>query len=139
MKKTAIITFIILILVACNTDQKKAEKLVKQYLKENLKDADSYKNIEMGDVKPLTWRGLFVQEDVKKVKNKELPALEFEERLKSFLNNMKEQNMNPDSIIAYTMEHKYRAKNSFGGYVISNVQYMFDTQLENIIDRQDVK
>lgn len=136
----ALAVFCIFLMIGCTkTPQQKAEKVVDVYLKEHLKDPDSYQNIELGEIKELTWIGLFLQEDLKKVKANELSSDGWGERAKEFRNKMTTQGHNPDSIIAYTIKHKYRAKNSFGGYTQNNVEYYFDTKVDSIFDVKEIE
>jgi len=139
MKHALLVLFLSSLLLGCKeTPQKKAEKLVDIYLKENLKDPDSYQNIKIGKLKEFTLEGLFIQEDLRKTKAKEVSSDGWADRLIEFRNTIKEKGMRPDSLLAYTMEHSYRAKNSFGGYVKRKVKYYFDSKIEDIIDVQDL-
>jgi hypothetical protein len=127
------------LLTGCTSDQKKAEKLVEAYLKENLKDPDSYQNIEMERLEKLTWVGLFLADELKKVKAKELDIDGCGDRIAAFRAKMEAQGHNPDSLIGFTMRHQYRAKNSFGGYVKTHVEYTFDAKLESIIGTDEIE
>ncbi|MCD8030051.1 MAG: hypothetical protein LUF85_04280 [Bacteroides sp.] len=49
MKKLLVILFISLILAGCS-DEKKAQRLIKQYLKENLNDPSSYQPVSFGEL-----------------------------------------------------------------------------------------
>ena len=140
MKKTTVLLILCVLFTACNTNQQKAEKLVKKYLNENLVDIDSYQNIEMGDVQKISWVDLYVIEQVKELKTMKKEGIPIDnalnqqaENIENLRENLAKNNINPDSIIAYSLEHKYRAKNSLGGYVINHVKYTFDNKLETII------
>lgn len=134
-----LITILALLLLGCSeSPPNKAEQLINDYLKESLKDPDSYKNEQLGSLTELSWVGLFIQEDIKKVKSKELSSDGFAERVTEFRSNVESKGADPDSIIAYTLEHKYRAKNSFGGYTKKHVKYLIDKDLKNILDVYDL-
>lgn len=139
MKKSIILLLICILFVSCDTEQRKAETLIEKYLEENLVDIDSYQNIKMDELKEVSIMGLFLQEDLRKVKNNEIDINGYEERIGGFRKSLEQKNINPDSIVAYTLEHKYRAKNSLGGYVINIVRYTFDDKLETIIDIEDLE
>ncbi|MCD8030050.1 MAG: hypothetical protein LUF85_04275 [Bacteroides sp.] len=49
MKKLLVVLFVSLILAGCS-DEKKAQRLIKQYLKENLNDPSSYKPVSFGEL-----------------------------------------------------------------------------------------
>jgi hypothetical protein len=66
---------------------------VKQYLKKNLKDPDSYEGIEWSPVQKL-------------------------------------------SDGTFSVRHKYRAKNSFGGFVVENQVFVYDAQ-GNVLSAKD--
>ncbi|HBG40212.1 MAG TPA: hypothetical protein DDW85_02210 [Porphyromonadaceae bacterium] len=134
MKRVFLLFVILSLFSACSSDQQKAEKLIHEYLEENLRDLDSYQNIEMGNLQKISWSDLFIIEDIKKTKNKEQLAIDFDKRLSEFRENIIAKGTNPDSIIAYSIEHEYRAKNLFGGYIKNHVEYWFDAKIENIID-----
>ncbi len=53
MKKLLVVIFVSLILAGCS-DEKKAQRLIKQYLKENLNDPSSYKPVSFGELKVST-------------------------------------------------------------------------------------
>lgn len=76
--------------VVYNSSWDGSVKQVKDYLKKNLKDPDSYESIE--------WSDVVKQSDG-----------------------------------TFRVRHKYRAKNSFGGYVIENQLFVLDNN-GNVID-----
>lgn len=138
MKKFVLLCFFAsILLTGCNSPQNRAEKLVKEYLKENLKDPDSYRNIKMGHVEKLTVIGLEQLALRDKIKAGLISAAEALDSMGIYRNLMVNHKINPDSIIAYYVDHKYRAKNSYGGYDISDVKYFFDVKITRIIDIKD--
>ncbi len=50
MKKVLVVVFVSLILAGCS-DEKKAQKRIKQYLKENLNAPSSYQPVSFGELK----------------------------------------------------------------------------------------
>ena len=53
MKKLLLFSVCMAILCSCNSNQKKAERLVKQYMKENLDDYKSYEPIKFSELEPI--------------------------------------------------------------------------------------
>ncbi len=137
----AIIASALVILSACNSEQNKAEKAVKQYLQRNLQDPKSYEPVSFSDVKKVQrsyketmdyalWMrsykdakeefDLYINYDVDKAEI----TLKFMKQYDSIM-QAREAVFIP--VTEYMIKHKYRAKNALGGTVTTESVYYLDT------------
>ena len=147
IKLLTVIASAMVILSACNSEQKKAEKMVRGHIIERLNDPASYESVSFSDVKKV--KRPFEQSEAYKIfgeaflKAKE--DFEFAKRfdniddmhsnlelMKAYDSIMKvhEAEWNPET--EYQITHKYRAKNQLGGVVTSESIYFMDTAFKII-------
>jgi len=138
MKKIFIILILSIIIVGCNSPERKANKLVDVYLKENLKDPSSYEFIKKGNLELYTPMTMAVEQENKKINSGEASA----DTINEFLDHIKsyyiKNGTNPYDTLAWKLSIKYRAKNSFGGYDISQIQYYFNKDVTKIIKTENI-
>jgi hypothetical protein len=135
MKKSLLLLLsICIIFYGCNNPHNKAENLIKKYLKENLKDPDSYDCFSKGDLKIYTPMAMALQHENERIHK----GIASADTLNSFVNHIyeyfKDNGTNPYDTLAWELSLKYRAKNSYGGYVIEHVLYYFNKDITKIID-----
>lgn len=147
IKLLTVIASAMVILSACNSEQKKAEKMVSQYVKERLNDPASYESVSFSDVKKV--KRPFEQSAAYKIfgeaflKAKE--DFEFAKRFDNIddMHSSLELMKTYDSVMTvhaaewnpeteYQITHKYRAKNQLGGIVTSESIYFMDTAFRTI-------
>lgn len=136
-------------LTACSNPERVAQKLIKDYLKENLKDPSSYSPAEFGHLDSLyTTFDSQVFEDSFRHSKGEYDVAMFEDDFKASglaLEKMKqiqvewekaEKEFHPQ-FCGWKMSHKYRAKNGFGALDISTDVFYFDKELTKVVDVED--
>lgn len=120
--------------------QKKAEKVIDKYLQNNLNDYKSYQCVEIGKLKPVTVRDFFVIGLMKKCKDEHGSDMDWlNERLIKLDEHLKSENLKSDSLISYRIDHKYRAKNAMGGYILGKYRYTLNKELTNITEVEELK
>ena len=148
MKKIALIC-IVVVFAACGSPEKTAQKLVKDYLNENLKDPSSYLPAEFGHLDSLytTFDSQVFEDSFRRAKG-EYDVAMFEDDFKASglaLEKMKqtqaewekaEKEFRPQ-FCGWKMSHKYRAKNGFGAFDISTDVFYFNKELTKIVDVED--
>lgn len=112
------------------------EIAVDQYLADHLKDPASYENVELGTPKIITPMSKALAETTKRMTDGEFPSDSISSKLEAIKDFFISQGTNPYDTLAWEVNHKYRAKNSFGAYELENVTYIFDRSLDRIIDVQ---
>ncbi len=171
MKKNLLIIVAIITLVACNstptqsitqsseqsiTPEKKAQSLIKEMLKVNMKDWDSYEEVTFGALDSTfeSYKGSSqFKNDIRKAASL-ATTIEFkrelykddEDSLKKFKEDELEMKKIDSITIAmmkshaqifsgWSMSHTYRGKNAFGSKDISTIVFFFDKDLTEIINK----
>ena len=146
MKKIALIC-IVVVFAACGSPEKTAQKLVKDYLKENLKDPSSYQSIEFGSLDTLYTSVAADTEytDLVKEATENLQKALYSDhgsgwaiigmKLKEKSDSI-ERNFVP-TFKGWKMAHKYRAKNGFGALDLSTDIFCFNKELSKVIDVEE--
>lgn len=135
LMKTLLMLCLIALITGCNGDnpQCKAEKLINRYLENNLKDPDSYECIDMGKIGIVTPMSKALVETVKRATDGEFPTDSINSKLEQIKAMFESNDINPYDTLAWEISHRYRAKNSYGGYAITNCTYHFNKDISDII------
>lgn len=131
MRKVLLMLLALLALTGC---KEKHERLIDEYLDAHLKDPGSYQNIEMGKPIIITPTTRAMEMALEKAKNGEFPLDSIPSKLKGLPEFFKQQGINGHDTLGWYVEHRYRAKNSYGATDIVEVVYTFDKGMDNIID-----
>jgi hypothetical protein len=160
-----LLSFIMIILLCSScevvNDQQKGEKIVKDYLGENLNDPSSYESVSFGNLSPVHFsyeisdpEGIKLQRQnvifdsvsitysdkankpfISKSNKKKYALLENVYRKKADslakLIKMKSDKWVP-TVKCYTIEHKYRAKNGYGALTLHEASFMLDSGLTSV-------
>lgn len=110
------------------------EKVIDNYLNENLKDPGSYECIELGKPGIITPMSIAMVEAVKRAKAGEFPMDSVASKMTQIKTMFEQKGTNPYDTLGWSVEHKYRAKNSYSGYEIESVTYIFDKHLKEITE-----
>ena len=110
------------------------EKVIDNYLNEHLKDPDSYECIELGKPGIITPMSIAMVEAVNRAKAGEFPMDSVASKMTQIKTMFEQKGTNPYDTLGWSVEHKYRAKNSYGGYEIESVTYIFDKHLKEITE-----
>lgn len=134
-------------MTACGSPEKTAQKLVKDYLKENLKDPSSYEPIEFGSLDTL-YTSVAADTDYIKLAKEATEYLQkavYDDygsgwgiigmKLKEKADSI-ERNFVP-AFKGWKMVHKYRAKNGFGALDLSTDIFCFNKELSKVTDVED--
>jgi hypothetical protein len=113
MKKAMLLFLICSLLYSCNDDNQKIKDSIKDEMNKTLKDFSSYEVVEIKILDTI-----YVKEDLMEAKKllKYLPKYGKYEAESTRLNNLK---LNDKDISRFRILHKYRAKNGFGAYGLS--------------------
>jgi hypothetical protein len=142
MKKLMLFFVIASLCFSCGqSPQKKAEEGVKNYLKENLNDWDSYENVSFSnfvvinpnaEIKDSIPDSLNIEVDTTSIN----PDMSLEDMEKSFAkhNEFLRKSKQLEALIekrieqktAYSITHKYRAKNKLGAIILDEQTYILD-------------
>lgn len=133
--RTLLMLCLIALITGCNGDnpQCKAEKLINRYLENNLKDPDSYECIDIGKIGIVTPMSKALVETVKRATDGEFPTDSINSKLEQIKAMFESNDINPYDTLAWEISHRYRAKNSYGGYAITNCTYHFNKDISDII------
>ncbi len=114
--------------------QTKAMAGVRVYLKRHyLKDPDSYECMDMGKIGIVTPMSKALVETVKRATDGEFPTDSINSKLEQIKAMFENKGINPYDTLAWEISHRYRAKNSYGGYAITNCTYHFNKDISDII------
>lgn len=134
-------------MAACSSPEKTAQKLVKDYLKENLKDPSSYQSAKFGQLDS-TYSEFVLDEDC--VEKELKPIIEESERymkhgdfekaidkaeevaIKRKELQVKKRSEFVPEFIGWSISHTYRAKNGFGALDISTDTFYFNKELTEV-------
>ncbi|MBN8704175.1 MAG: hypothetical protein LCH32_01610 [Bacteroidetes bacterium] len=157
MKKIIYISTIglVLIFVSCNSTEKKAQKIIKDYLSKNLNDASSYESVEFSNLdstfsnfyfspegQELTKKQDFahnrefelkmkdIMEENPKIQDSIKICKEIEEETKKLYEEKEKEYVGEFN--GWKMSHKYRAKNKLGAIVLGTTDFTFDKELTKI-------
>jgi hypothetical protein len=167
MKKALSLVLIVLVFSACNNNEKKAQKLIKEYLKTSMNDFSSYEPVEFSKLDS-TFSYYRDTDEGKKLK-KQLESTmeswsEWNERARKAsspvveemwlkfakeygiefdslynIDSIAEQSFKPEHI-GFEMSHKFRGKNALGAIMLTENGFYFDrdlTKVNNVIDFND--
>lgn len=148
MKKLLLFSVCMAILCSCSSNQKKAERLVKQYMKENLDDYKSYEPIKFSELEPI-----LIKEQVEKVlkvaidhkKSREdyiyyLDSTQLKEQLAYIasidadIDSLKRvcDSASVDDIYGWCFEHSYRSANKIGAMEKKTETFYFNRDITEI-------
>lgn len=131
MRKVLFMFLAILVLSGC---KEKYERVIDDYLEAHLKDPSSYQNVEIGKPGIITPMSMAISECLKRKEAGEFSL----DTLNTFLEHWKaylvKSGTNPYDTLGWEVEHRYRAKNSFGATDLYNVVYVFDKDMNRITD-----
>jgi len=154
MKKIIYLSLVISVftLVSCNSNEKKAKKLIKDYLSKNLNDASSYEPVEFSKLDS-TFSSFYFSSEGQKLTEKEEFAhnrafdlsiedvLEENPKIQDSIRIYKQieetsKKAYEEKELTYVgefngwkMTHKYRAKNGLGAMILGTTNYTFDKEL----------
>ncbi|MFA6662403.1 MAG: hypothetical protein WCS56_05165 [Bacilli bacterium] len=134
MRKIILFCLIFLLVGCSDSPKSKADKLIDTYLKENLKDPSSYECIKKGNLGLYTPMTIAIEKESEKISKGEAIS----DTMDVFLDHVKKyfikNGTNPYDTLAWELSIKYRAKNTYGGYEISNCIFYFDKGISHIIN-----
>lgn len=143
MKNILLASVLVVMLCACS-QQHKAEKMVKKYLKENLDDFKSYDPISFSDLQPIYLKDV-IQEDIDRLTDEvdkfsvfndsddaQLQSIYTEacHRADSLKNVI--DTVNGTIIDGWKIEHSYRASNKLGATEKYTEVFEFDKDMSEI-------
>lgn len=157
MKKLVYLSIVgfALIFVACNVNDKKAEKLIKDYLSKNLNDASSYEPVEFSELDSTFSNFYFSPEGQELIEKQDFAHNRaFELKMEDILEEnpeiqdsiriynqieeeskrlyeQKEKNYKGE-FNGWKMSHKYRAKNGFGATILGVTKFTFNKEITEI-------
>ncbi|UVV53777.1 hypothetical protein NXY15_03895 [Bacteroides thetaiotaomicron] len=102
-------------------------------MENNLKDPDSYECMDMGKIGIVTPMSKALVETVKRATDGEFPTDSINSKLEQIKAMFENKGINPYDTLAWEISHRYRAKNSYGGYAITNCTYHFNKDISDII------
>jgi len=150
MKKLMLFIVIASFCFSCaQNPQKKAEEGVKNYLKENLNDWDSYENVSFSnfvvinpnaEVKDSIPDSLNIEVEIDttsislETTDEELDrkSKELDDKLNKLLELNKIIAKRTEQQTAYSITHKYRAKNKLGAIILDEQKYILDKNFKVI-------
>ena len=147
MKKYLALTVVAIVLCACSSPEKRAQKLIKDYLMENLKDPSSYDPAKFGGLDSLYSSFELKDEEFTAIHDKLKARFDLELACNDFKATdatLKEMDANIEAwneakaafqprFIGWKMNHRYRAKNGFGALDIHEQTFQFDKELTEIV------
>ena len=100
---------VVLLLVSC---QEPYEKAVIDYIQENFNDPGSYECVDLSKPQVFTPTTMYMEY------LDGIPSDSIAPRLEAFRKEMEEKGSDPDVILYYTLEHKYRSANENGALML---------------------
>jgi hypothetical protein len=164
MKKLFYLSMVslVLTLVSCNSNEKKAQKLIKEYLSKNLNDVASYESVEFSKLDSTVSLFYFSSEGEELTKKQdaannrafelgiedvleENPSIQdsikiykqIEEECK-IMYEKKEKEFKGE-FNGWRMSHKYRAKNGLGATILNTTDFRFNKELTEITSAKNQK
>lgn len=123
-----------LFLCSCaNSQERKAQALIEEYMQNNLNDPASFELVEYGNLANRTPMErafvLITNECIKKHKSDSIDVY-----LQRFKDNYTKQGKDPYEVIGKEMSCKYRANNAYGAKILNEQTFVFDPQLNEIVN-----
>jgi hypothetical protein len=165
MKKILSLVLIVMVFTACTNNEKKAKKLIKEYLKTSMNDFSSYEPVEFSKLDS-TFSYYRDTDEGKKLKGQLKSTMEswqwWSELAQNassptasevYLKYSKENGIKYDSLqnldsiaeqsfkpehIGYAMSHKFRGKNALGAIMLNESGFYFDKDLTKVTDVIDI-
>jgi hypothetical protein len=155
MKKT-VLFLLIMSFFACSTPEKRAKELIKENLSKTLDDYDSYQSVEFGKLTPLTWSELMNSGDDYAFQSIKIRMEGGDKSISNNYNDLSEKyklrqgqleqafpeenkkRLLDNRFLEYKMDHKFRAKNRMGTYLLAHYVYFFDSSLTKITGIEDL-
>ena len=120
MKRIVIVILVAIAFVSCANQEKKAQKLIKEYLKETLNDTKSYEVVSFGELQNL--------------KESAIESLEYLiDEDKELYEEMKNEIIESE-MPYWIMSHKFRAKNEMNSTMLNHIFFYFDKEITEIIE-----
>lgn len=88
----------------------------------------------MGKIGIVTPMSKALAETVKRATDGEFPTDSINSKLEQIKAMFESNGINPYDTLAWEISHRYRAKNSYGGYAITNCTYYFNKDISDIIN-----
>ena len=126
----------VIVLFLCISCQEKHEKVINEYLDQHLKDPGSYECVELGTPKLVTPMSIAFVEITKRASLGEFPMDSVNSKLDQAKAMFEKNGTNPYDTLGWSVEHTYRAKNSYGAYELSKVVYTLNKDQSEIIKIQ---
>lgn len=126
--KKILLLLLMLPLVACGQSEKHA-KVIERYYQSHLNDPSSYELVRMGTPREVTR----ITAIYKVGTEKGVEWSKIEEEASKYASELKAQGIDPAEIIAYEVEHRYRAKNALGALVLENEIVVLDPTMSEVI------
>jgi hypothetical protein len=157
--KNAVLFLLVSLTFACSTPEKRAKDLIKEDLSKTLDDYDSYQSVEYGPITPLTELELIKESSDYLLKsgdalfsgNSYYSSKSLSNKydlLKQKIDNKKVQlettfpeaknDITNGRFLEYKMDHKFRAKNRIGTYLLAHYIYYFDSSVTKIVGIEDL-
>ena len=143
MKKILLASVLVVMLCACS-QQHKAEKMVKKYLKENLDDFKSYDPISFSDLQPIYLKDV-IEDDISRYTDEaekfsvfsdsgdaQLQSIYTKTRHKIDSLNEVLHTVDASIIDGWKIEHSYRATNKLGATEKHTEVFEFDKDMSEI-------
>ena len=89
--------------------------------------------MDMGKIGIVTPMSKALVETVKRATDGEFPTDSINSKLEQIKAMFENKGINPYDTLAWEISHRYRAKNSYGGYAITNCTYHFNKDISDII------
>jgi hypothetical protein len=145
MKNVLTLVLIVLVFSACNNNEKKARKLIKEYLKTSMNDFSSYEPVEFSTLDS-TYSSYEESEEShrlkEEIKNTRLAVFDisvdyfdYKKKIDSLIgvDSLLSKSFIPDHN-GYAMSHKFRGKNAFSAIMLKEYGYYFDKDLTKVTD-----
>ena len=125
-----ILLFIISLLTfACGGKQENHEIVIEQYYKSNLHDPNSYELVRIGLPKEVTRISAIYKVGMER--GEEFSVIE--RKASEYAKELQGKGIDPAEVIAYEVEHRYRAKNALGALVLENEIVVLDPTMSEVI------
>lgn len=123
---------VVLALVGCNS-KPRYQDVIDRYLHEHLNDPGSYQLLEMGEPGIITPMSKAFEECNRRMRAGEFPVDSINAKLDGIKQRFTQQGINPYDTLGWSVDLKYRARNSFGALVLEEYTYTFNKDMSRII------
>lgn len=114
------------------SNDQKAKELIMTFLKENTNDPSSYESVEFGNLDSV--KSLILANHEYQILSEELKGETNTELRNYIIEEMNEMLSREDSYgSGFSMEHKYRSKNSFGALILNNHTFYIDSTFTRVV------